>query len=46
MFINTKIISFKRGLATCEGETMIDKEIACRAKFKLILPEELNKYKI
>jgi len=46
MIINTKIISFKRGLASCEGETMVNGETACKAKFKLILPDEINKYKI
>ena len=46
MFINTKVISFKRGLAECEGESLIDGEITCKAKFKLILPSEIIKYKI
>ena len=46
MIINTKIISFKRGLAICEGETEVNGQSACKAKFKLILPDEINKYKI
>ena len=45
MFINTKVISFKRGLAECE-RSLIDGEITCKAKFKLILPSEIIKYKI
>ena len=46
MIINTRIISFKRGLAICEGETEVNGQSACKAKFKLILPDERNKYKI
>ncbi len=46
MYIETRIISFKRGLAICEGETTVDGEIACKGKFKLILPNEIIKYKI
>ena len=46
MFINTKVISFKRGLAECEGVSTINGEITCKAKFKLILPSEIIKYKI
>ncbi len=46
MMINSRIISFKRGLAICEGETEVNGEIACKAKFKLILPDEINKYRV
>ena len=46
LFIETKIKSFKRGLAICEGTGFIQKEIACKAEFNLILPDEIKKYNL
>ena len=45
-YIETKIKSFKRGLAICEGIGLIKKEIACKAEFNLILPDEIKKYNL
>ncbi len=45
-YINTEIISFKRGLASFKGEGVVDDEIACKANFNLILPSELEKYNL
>ena len=44
--IVTYIKSFKRGLAVCDGVGLINNEIACKASFNLILPDEIKKYKI
>ena len=44
--IETRIKSFKRGLAICEGIGLIQKEIACKAEFSLIFPEEIKKYNL
>ena len=44
--IHTKIKSFKRGIALCEGKGMIGENLACKAEFSLILPDEINKYKL
>jgi 3-hydroxyacyl-[acyl-carrier-protein] dehydratase len=46
LYIETKIKSFKRGLAVCEGIGLIKKELACKADFNLILPEEIKKYSL
>jgi len=46
LYIETKIKSFKRGLATCEGMGLVNKEIACKAEFTLILPDEIKKYNL
>ena len=46
LYIETKIKSFKRGLAICEGIGLIEKQIACKAEFNLILPEEIKKYNL
>ena len=46
LYIETKIKSFKRGLAICEGIGLIQEEIACKAEFNLILPEEIKKYNL
>ena len=44
LHIETQIKSYKRGLAVCEGIGYVQKEIACKAEFNLILPEEIKKY--
>ena len=44
LYIETKIKSFKRGIAVCEGSGFIEKEMACKAEFNLILLDEFNKY--
>jgi len=46
LYIETKILSYKRGLATCEGEGKTGNETACKAKFNLILPGEILKYSL
>tara|TARA_B110000967_G_scaffold52468_1_gene53696 strand:+ start:1911 stop:2375 length:465 start_codon:yes stop_codon:yes gene_type:complete len=44
--IETKIKSFKRGLAICEGQGIVEQNVACKAEFSLILPEEIKKYNL
>ena len=44
--IETKIKSFKRGVANCEGLGKINEEIVCKADFNLIVPDEIKKYNI
>tara|TARA_X000000950_G_C13897734_1_gene653605 strand:- start:2645 stop:3112 length:468 start_codon:yes stop_codon:yes gene_type:complete len=44
--IDTKILSFKRGIANCEGIGKVNNELACKADFNLILPEEIKKYNL
>ena len=46
LYIETKVKSFKRGLAICEGLGLIEKQLACKAEFNLILPEEIKKYNL
>ena len=46
LYIETKVKNFKRGLAVCEGLGLIEKQIACKAEFNLILPEEIKKYNL
>ena len=46
LYIETKIKSFRRGLAICEGSGFIEKQMACKAEFNLILPEEIKKYNL
>ncbi len=44
--IETKIKSYKRGLALCEGTGFVENKIVCKADFNLILPEEIKKYSL
>ena len=46
LYIETKVRSFKRGLAICEGVGLVEKKIVCKAEFNLILPEEIKKYNL
>ena len=46
LYIETKITSFKRGLAICEGMGLIQEELVCKAEFNLILPDEIKKYNL
>ena len=46
LYIETQIISYKRGVANCQGVGLVKKEIVCRANFNLILPEEIKKYNL
>jgi len=44
--INTKVLSFKRGLAKIQGEGFVKNELACKADFTVIIPDELKKFNI
>ena len=46
LYIETKVKSFKRGLAICEGLGLIEKQVVCNAEFNLILPGEIKKYNL
>tara|TARA_Y100001970_G_C13415034_1_gene453804 strand:- start:22 stop:486 length:465 start_codon:yes stop_codon:yes gene_type:complete len=46
LYIDTKVKSFKRGVAFCEGQGSIENNLACKAEFSLILPEEIKKYNL
>ena len=46
LYINTKVKSYKRGLAICEGEGLVDDQVVCKADFNLILPNELKRYSL
>ncbi len=44
LYLDTRIKSFKRGIASCEGTGMVNETIVCKAEFNLIQPEEIEKY--
>ena len=46
LYIETKIKSYKRGLAICEGIGLVQEKIVCKADFSLILPDEIKKYNL
>ena len=46
LYIETKVKSFKRGLAVCEGKGLIGQNTVCKADFNLILPDEIKKYNL
>ena len=44
--METKVLSFKRGLANCTGLGKTNGEIACMAAFNLVLPEIIKSYNL
>ena len=46
LYIETEIKSYKRGVALCKGQGIIENETVCTAEFNLILPDELKKYNL
>ncbi len=46
LVLNTTIKDYKRGIANVEGKAFVDNVLVCSADFKIIMPEELNKFKI
>ena len=46
LYIETKIKSFKRGMALCEGMGFVKKQIVCKADFNLILPDKIKAYNL
>ena len=44
--IKTKIITWKRGMGLFEGAGYVNNQIACKARFNLILPDEIKMFKI
>jgi 3-hydroxyacyl-[acyl-carrier-protein] dehydratase len=42
--LETNIKSYKRGLAICEGFGKVNNEMACKANFSIILPDEIKKF--
>lgn len=46
LYIETKIKSYKRGIAICEGVGIVNDQIVCKADFNLILPDELKTYSL
>ena len=46
LYIETKIKSFKRGMAACEGKGLVNQQTVCKAEFNLILPDEIKRYNL
>jgi len=44
--IETNVLSYKRGIAICEGIGLVEDKIVCKSDFNLILPDELKKYNL
>jgi 3-hydroxyacyl-[acyl-carrier-protein] dehydratase len=44
--IETKLLSWKRGIGNCTGTGSVNGEIACKADFSIVMPDMLNEYKV
>ena len=44
--METNILNFKRGIANVSGKGFVNNELACSAEFKILMPDELKKYKV
>ena len=46
LILNTKIKEYKRGIASVEGEAYVNDTLVCSADFRIIMPDEINKFKV
>tara|TARA_B100001123_G_C14884627_1_gene857335 strand:+ start:25 stop:498 length:474 start_codon:yes stop_codon:yes gene_type:complete len=44
--INTYLKSWKRGLGQCTGEGYVNNDLACKAEFKIIMPEIIDNFSV
>ena len=44
--IQTKLLSWKRGVGNCSGTGSVNGKVACRADFTIVMPEVLNEYRV
>ena len=44
--IETKLLSWKRGVGICSGTGSVNGEIACKADFTIVMPDVLNQYRV
>ena len=44
--MTTSIDSWKRGLARCTAEGRVEGELACKATFSIVLPDEIEKFRV
>lgn len=42
----SKVISYKRGIAKFQGKATVNSNKVCEAEFELVLPDEVDKFKI
>ena len=45
LFIKTKINSYNRGIAKCEGRGEVNNKLVCSAEFTVVMPHVINYYK-
>ena len=44
--IHSKVLTYKRGIASFEADGFVDSKIVCKASFSLVLPDEVKKYSL
>ena len=45
LIIETKVNSYNRGIAKCQGKGEVNNKLACSAEFTVVLPHVINNYK-
>ena len=44
--MDTKLLSWRRGVGKCEGVGTVNGEKACEAEFKIVMPDVMNEYRV
>ena len=44
--IETKLLSWNRGLGKCEGVATVKGEVVCRTEFNIVMPDVLESFKV
>ena len=45
LIIETKVNSYSRGIAKCQGKGEVNSKLACSAEFTIVMPHVINYYK-
>ena len=45
LIIETKVNSYNRGIAKCQGKGEVNSKLACSAEFTIVMPHVINYYK-
>ncbi|MDP6584428.1 MAG: 3-hydroxyacyl-ACP dehydratase FabZ family protein [Anaerolineales bacterium] len=46
LYIDTKLLSWKRGVGRCSGKGLVDGDVACQADFTIVMPNILDEYRV
>ncbi len=46
LYLDTKLLSWKRGIGNCTGTGSVNGEISCQADFQIVMPDILKQFRV